>query len=139
MIYKALTIGSDWMLNYMSGDKSIECRTWRTDYRGDIVLCSSAKRIRGTIPGHALMIARLDDVQPFTSKHLKAADMFKDDMPTHAFAWMLKDFRFIRPVPVKGKLSLWELDFEPEILDWLTFDYPLTDQQFTDLYGRITA
>lgn len=138
--WKALTIGSDWMLNYVSGSKSIECRTWQTDYRGDIILCSNAKRARGTMPGHALMIANLVDIQTFSKKlHLKGSDMFASDVPPKAFAWLFDNFRFIQPIPVKGKLSLWELDAEPIVLDWMSFDYPLTDKQYANLYGCITV
>ena len=134
---KALTIGSDWMTCYLTGQKTIECRTCQTDYRGDIVLCSNAKRIRDTIPGHALMIARLADIQPFRRKHLKGAYMLPSDMPSHAFAWIFEDFRLIRPVPVKGKLSLWDLDIRPEIIPG-TFG-TISDNMVTDLYSHLIA
>ena len=112
---KALAILPDWLMLIMQGDKTIECRTWKTNYRGELLLCSSAKRIPGTIPGHALLICRLADVVPFTRKHLDAAAL--DKMPEGAaYAWMLEDIRYIKPFPVVGKLGLYEVDATPEIL-----------------------
>lgn len=135
MVYKALTIRPDWMVCYLAGLKTVECRTWRTDYRGDVVLCSSAKRIRDTIPGCALMIARLSDVVPFAKKHLKPSMLRSDDIPPHAFAWIFENFRLIRPVPVKGRLNLWDLDITPEIIPG-TYD-TLTDDQLDQIYGKL--
>ena len=31
-----------------------------------------------------------------------------------SYAWIFENIGFIKPVPVKGKLSLWETDFEPQ-------------------------
>lgn len=135
--YKALTVRPDWMACYLAGIKTVECRTWQTDYRGDIILCSSAKRIRDTIPGHALMIARLDDIVPFAKKHLGPALLRPSDVPSHAYAWIFKDFRLIKPVPVKGHLGLWDLDIQPEIIPG-TFQ-SLSDDDLDRIYGKLIA
>ena len=40
---KALSIHPYYAQAIVTGLKTIEVRTWRTDYRGDIVICSTAK------------------------------------------------------------------------------------------------
>ena len=113
---KALSIHPAYAGLIWGGQKTIECRSWRTDYRGDLLICSTAKRIKNTIPGHALCVVTLADVVPFQKKHLKAACMTSEDYAPGLFAWILKDVRTIRPIPVKGRLSLWNYDGEIEYL-----------------------
>ena len=105
---KALTLAPDWGMLMLQGDKTIDYRTWRTNYRGDVLICTSAKRIRGCISGHGILIAKLCDCVPFKKCHLDAAAM--DRMPDGGFAWLFDDFRLIRPIPVKGKLGLFDVD-----------------------------
>lgn len=113
---KALSIHPVYVEAIIGGLKTVECRTWKTDYRGDILICSTAKKFKGTIPGHAQCIVTLADIVPFTRKHLKAACMNANDYRPGMYAWILENLRLIKPVPVKGKLSLWNYDGPIEIL-----------------------
>lgn len=113
---KALSIHPYYASAIVTGEKTVECRTWKTNYRGDIVICSTAKKIKGTIPAHALAVVRLADVVPFQRKHLKPALMTPADYEPNLYAWLLEDVRIIKPVPVKGKLSLWEYTGEIEYI-----------------------
>jgi hypothetical protein len=112
---KALSIHPTFAMNIFCGLKTVECRTWKTDYRGDILICSTNKKIKGTIPGHALCVVNLKDIVPFERKHLKAACMYSNEYQDGCYAWLLDNLRFVRPVPVKGKLSLWDYDGDLEI------------------------
>jgi len=113
---KALSIHPVYAGLIWTGEKTIECRSWRTNYRGDLLICSTAKKIKDTIPGHALCVVTLADIVPFQKKHLKAACMTPEDFTPGLYAWILKDVRTIRPIPVKGRLSLWNYDGEIEYL-----------------------
>lgn len=129
---KALSIRPDWMEEFISGRKTVECRTWKTDYRGPVCLCTTNKKIRGTIPGYALLVGDLVNIQPFQRKHLKSAAMTQ--MPDiKSYAWIFEKIGFIEPVPVKGKLSLWETDFEPQ-------DIPdnIPDSEIPNMLNAIT-
>lgn len=113
---KALSIAPEYALAIMLKEKTVECRTWKTDYRGDILICSSADKIPGTIPGHALCVAEIVDIVPFTEEHLYGALMY--DLPEKAcYAWILGNIRIIKPFPVKGKLSLWNCEQPVEYLN----------------------
>lgn len=132
---KALSIHPDYAMLIMMGKKTVECRTWKTDYRGDIVICSTAKKLSGTIPGHALCVVNLKDVVPFSRKHLKDACMKSTEYEAGMYAWILDDVRLIRPVPVKGKLSLWNYDQPIEFIPWddnATKEH--SDQMFDEIW-----
>ncbi|SDB66652.1 ASCH domain-containing protein [Butyrivibrio sp. INlla16] len=121
---KALSIHPYYAMAIIAGQKTVEIRSWETNYRGDILICSTAKKQRGTIPGHALGVVTLEDVRRFEKKDCKPALLDPKDYVYHCidYAWILTNVRPIKPVPVKGKLSLWNYDgaieFIPES-EWL--------------------
>ena len=128
---KALSIHPAYAGLIWIGEKTVECRTWSTDYRGDLLICSTAKKLKDTIPGHALCVVRLANVVPFTRHHLEMACM--DAMPdAPSYAWILTDLRLIRPIPLKGKLILWEYDGPIEYLPT-----PETDEEDDRMYHEI--
>lgn len=114
---KALSIHPVPAILIFCGKKTIEVRTWKTNYRGDIVICSTNHKIKDTIPGHALCVVTLKDVIPFEKKHCAAAEMFEEDFKPGRYAWILDNLRIIKPVPIKGKLSLWDYPYDIEILE----------------------
>lgn len=128
---KALSIHPVYAALIFAGEKTIECRSWKTSYRGELLICSTAKKVKDTIPGHALCTVQLVDIVPFTKKHLQAACM--DEMPgPGCFAWVFEDCRVIRPIPLKGKLSLWNYDGPIEYLE-----KPETDEEDDKMYHEI--
>lgn len=131
---KALSIHPYYALMIAEGFKTIECRTWKTNYRGDIVICSTAKKYRGTIPSHALCVAKLVDIVPFERKHMEEAMM--DTVDYDSYAWILEDVRYIEPVYVKGRLGLWNFDdkkikYIPEE-EWLV-PADATDEEYEEI------
>lgn len=110
---KALSIMPFWAGLVLFGEKTVECRTWKTDYRGDLLICASSRRESGFISGMALCVVTLADIVPFTEKHLEAACMLPEEMPEKpSWAWVLEDVGQIEPFPVKGKLHLFDVDDE---------------------------
>lgn len=129
---KALTIHPAYAMMIVGGQKTVECRTWKTSYRGDILICSSAKKFAGTIPGHALGVVTLKDIVPFTKKHIKPAMV--DEMIYDAYAWILENPRLIKPIPVKGKLSLWNFDRD-DMIEYLPIPKtPKEDEALAVMY-----
>ena len=106
---KALSIDPEFAHYLFTGEKTIECRSWNTKYRGDILICATKVLVPGCICGHAYFIASLTDVEPFTPEHLEAACM--DGMPDGpCYAWHLEDIAPIYPIPVRGMPGLFEVD-----------------------------
>ena len=121
---KALSVHPYYAMAIVSGQKSIEVRSWATDYRGDILICSTAKKYHDTIPGHALGVVTLEDVRQLEKKDCEAALLLPKEYTQHCldYAWVLTNNRLIKPVPVKGKLSLWNYDGEIEFIpdnEWM--------------------
>jgi len=62
---RALSVRQPWANMIAPGEKSIETRTWRTGYRGELLVVSSRKP-RVEPAGCALAVARLVDCRPMT-------------------------------------------------------------------------
>lgn len=106
---KALTIDPEYAWYIHEEDKTVECRTWKTNYRGPLLICASKMPLEGYISGHAICVVNLVDVVPFTKGHLDAAAM--DEMPdVPCYAWILENALPIVPFPVRGKMGLFDVD-----------------------------
>ena len=130
---KALSIRNPWATDILCGEKPYEFRSWRTDYRGDLLICSSASpKIKGTISGHALCVVRLNDIIEVTAKNCRDFDLSKGDLAGgKLYAWQLTDIRTVKPVPVKGKLNLFEVD---DSIIKIVDDANFTDEQAEEWY-----
>lgn len=113
---KALSVHPYWAMMLVSGHKTIEVRTWQTSYRGPILICATGKKIHGLIPGHALGTVDLVDIVPLKKDMLKLAMLEPADYEPGLYAWIVENPRFIKPIPLKGKLSLWEYTGDIEYL-----------------------
>lgn len=137
---KALTIHPLYASCIAFGLKTIEVRTWTTDYRGDILITSSAKKLHDTIPSHALCIAELYDVRHIKKKDADAAMMKPAEIDTHnTFAWCLRNIRLIKPIEIKGRLSLWNCDIQPEIIMTLEEYLNLSDEDDEIVFNQYWA
>lgn len=113
---KALTLHPLYALAVTTGEKMIECRTWKTDYRGPLLICSSSKKFPGTIPGHAMCVVDLVDIKPFEEHMLDNAMMAQ--MPMNSYGWILSTNRLVKPFEVKGKFRLFDVpDDQIEVFD----------------------
>lgn len=122
---KALSIRQPYAAAIVDGEKTVELRTWQTPYRGDLLICASGAKTGwgkkeddefGIIYGHAIGVATLTDIVPFSRDlHGEAAWVNEDDdLPEKLFAWILEDAFEIIPFPVKGKLHIFEVDIPEE-------------------------
>ena len=109
---KALSVRQPYAHLIATGKKTVECRSWRTDYRGPLLICASGRVVtykgERLEPGSALCIVELVDIRPFLKKHCPMACMPYAPDPG-SWAWMLQKAILIDPFPVKGKLHLYEV------------------------------
>lgn len=120
---KAISIKQPWASLVAGGYKTVECRTWKTYYRGPLLVCSSKGDFEindGLIApgGMALGVVEILDIAPMTK-----ADLEKSFLPENwyedvlkGYAWHLKKQYEIIPFPVKGKLNLFEVEATMEKL-----------------------
>ena len=131
---KALSIHPFFAMQIFFLEKTIENRTWTTNYRGDILICSTAKKYRDTIPSHALCVVTLKDVVPMKREHLEAAQMYEEEYNPDSYAWILDNVRIIEPFFVKGKLSLWECDHEIKYIEGVNESEEQNDKIFAEFF-----
>lgn len=108
---KALSVRNPWAQLIFEGEKTFEYRTWKTDYRGDLLICSTASpKIIDTICGHAMCVVRLNDIVKVTEENYQdfENDLTPDDIGI--YAWQLTDLRYIQPFPIKGKQGFANVD-----------------------------
>jgi hypothetical protein len=102
---KALSIKQPWANLIAAGEKTIETRSWATDYRGPILIVSSrSPKIEPA--GFALAIADLVNCRPMTRSDEPAA---RCGLYPNAHSWVLQNIRKIPLFPVRGKLGLYEV------------------------------
>lgn len=113
----ALSVHPQWAAMIASGLKSLETRTWRTHYRGPLLICSGKQeRGRGkgqrhrrcVLPagGVTVCLVELVNVRPMHPGDAAAAcTPFNPKL----FVWELADVRPVKPVPVRGRLGLFRV------------------------------
>ena len=105
---KAISLKEPWASLMLKGQKTIETRVWKTDYRGKLLLCAS-KKPESSISGKAFATASLIDIRPMTKEDETPACCKIYD---GAYAWILSDITAIKPFEVKGSLGLYNVDFK---------------------------
>ena len=117
---RCLAVRQPWAWALMTGVKNIENRTWKTDYRGPIVIQASASKTEvnqlgkaGKLPprdfvyGALLGIVDLVDVVPMSE------DLEANPWAWGPYCWKVANPRiFPEPIPAKGKLTLYAIQEE---------------------------
>jgi hypothetical protein len=158
---KALTLSQPWASLFSFGLKHWETRSYRTSYRGQVVICSSAEvsgiqcaeyiRIAhhhhlnldqfpwDSLPrGYALAIANLTDCQLITPDLISQQSALELDCghwPQGYYAWKLEDIQPIDPIPIKGKAGLWTFP-SPELIRKITNPILISDQPPKRKHGQ---
>jgi hypothetical protein len=116
MIYKCLCIKQPYASWIINGEKKLELRSWKTNYRGKILICASKtpdkKRDNclGLPTGCTIGFVDLENVIEYKPKHLKLAKSL--EFIDNYYAWVLNNPVKIENIPVKGMLGL----FDPKLL-----------------------
>lgn len=142
---KALSVRQPWALEINDGIKALEFRTWKTHYRGPLLICASShdpglwvtvealdeqgNEIEETLPlpvGCAMCVVDLKDVRPMTREDAKEYGI---KFSPFTFAWEIEVLYSVQPDPIKGKLNLFEVPDETitpleEGEVWWMFNYP---------------
>jgi len=114
---KALSVRQPWAELIAQGRKTLELRSWRTDYRGPLLICSGAAwhpegaALHGRIGdrGVAVCVVDLVDVRQFVPRRdALAACVVRPDARSE-YAWVLEKPRRTPPAPVKGRLMLFDV------------------------------
>ena len=133
---KTLAIRQPWATLIAEGTKTVEVRTWRTPYRGPLLIVASGRPLRladtagqlVTLPTQ-VQVCTVDllDCRPLTPADFAAACL-PDTTPGDEagyYGWHLSTPRHVRPVVHKGKLNVYRTpegcEHLPDGLHYLDF------------------
>jgi hypothetical protein len=117
---KALCVKQPYASWIADGKKTIETRTWRTNFRDKFLVVASRDldRVRKLeldpteYPiGMALATARIVDCRPMTKEDEQAACC---KLYPRAWAWLLADISKIKLFSVKGRLNFFQVRYTSE-------------------------
>lgn len=113
---KCLTIKQPFADLIKSEKKIFEIRSWKTNYRGDLLICSSKtifnsenKNLYKT--GVTICIATLKDIIPFLKSHEKNAHI---KFIENYYCWVLENIKVVENIKISGKLGLYDCPIEIE-------------------------
>lgn len=101
---RALSLRQPWASMIANGSKTIETRTWRTNYRGPLAVHASARPHEGLPTGGIVAVAWLDDCRPMEESDEEDACIA---LYEGAYAWLLANVQPVPLIPCKGMLGLW--------------------------------
>ena len=123
---KALTIKQPWANLIIEGIKKYEFRTWKTNYRGKILIHAGLsfeqkysnkfkhynfEYIKGAIIGEAEIIDCILVDEQFNDKLQKENSLVYGNNHTGSYAWKLDNVKkYKNPIYIKGKLGLWNCE-----------------------------
>lgn len=116
---KALSIHSKYAYQIANKTKKIEYRTWKTNYRGEILIVSTMtdktkSAYKDLIFGHALAVATIKTIRT------------QRDNEGIYYERLLSNVKPIKPIPVRGQLRLYNTKVDPEDIEYLQIP-PHTD------------
>lgn len=121
---RAISVKQPWANWIADGGKTIETRSWSTRHRGPLLIVSSTKPDTVALMGepaakhgpygYAIATAILTDC-----RLMKRTDEISALCKKHAgtMAWVLTDIKRIKPFPVRGRMGLYDVKVESNLLE----------------------
>ena len=125
---KALTIKEPWATLIIDGYKKYEFRSWKTNYRGKILIHAGMSKekdmlekfkdynlncSKGMIIGEAFLTDCILVTKEFEGALLKIDKTVYGKPHEMKYAWKLENIiKYDEPIPIKGKLGLWNYEQE---------------------------
>jgi hypothetical protein len=124
--HRALATRQPWASLIACGRKTIEVRSWKTNFRGPLVIVASGTPNREGMRKHpayagaprSCLVALVDlvDVRPMRVKDASAALMRRKDCDSWAFSWVLANPRPLVPMHyTRSRISTWNLETDVQV------------------------
>lgn len=135
---KVLSIKEPFATLIANGDKLIETRSWKTNYRGEIFIHASGKKLAkeylineyvvsliNNLPmnfGNIICKANLVDCVYIDDEFLKKIKLNIKEYnlglyEKGRYGWVFEDVEPIYPIPAKGKLNIWNFEEKYELIN----------------------
>jgi len=114
---KALSLTQPYANLIRDGNKTIETRKWKTNYRGSLLICATKQKVISIFDkvieprGMAVCIVDVVSCRPMVKGDQQAACYKWNEK---LWAWGLENLRVIEPFPVKGQLNIFNVDYDPQ-------------------------
>lgn len=124
--FRALTVKQPYADDLVNGSKTIEVRSRKTSYRGDLLICSSASPVYpGMQSGCTLGFVELYDIKPvseFTKEDWDNTRIPIDKRKniTKGYGWFMRNPRRVIEMPIKGQLGIYNLVYTKDVI----MEYP---------------
>lgn len=135
--FKALVVKQPYAEDLATGAKTIEVRSRRTNYRGDVLICSSkSPKIPPYLNGACLALVELYDVKPiseFTPEDWNATriPIEKRKTITKGYGWLMRNPRRVIEFPVHGQLGLFNLVYTKGVIEQYPTQVVYDDEAWT--------
>lgn len=104
---KAISIREPYASFFRDGSKTIETRTWTTNYRGKVLLCCSKQPV-SELSGKAFAVGNLIDCRPMTQEDERLA---RYRIYPNANSLVFESIKNIKPFPIEGQLGLFDVEY----------------------------
>lgn len=122
---KVISIKEPFATLIVKKHKTIETRSWKTSYRGEIYIHASKTMMKEKISENAFKYinkeechsseiigkANLVDCVEMSPEYIKSINKKELELGIYEegrYAWILDDVEEIKPIKAKGKLNIWE-------------------------------
>lgn len=134
---KVISIKEPFATLILNGIKRIETRSWKTNYRGEIFIHASGKKLAKEFfrdnfigdliknmdmnYGNIICRCKLVDCIYMDKEFLEKiknnqVEYQIGDYKLGRYAWILEDIEPIYPIPVKGRLNIWNFEGEYRVI-----------------------
>lgn len=134
---KVLSIKEPYATLIASGNKLIETRSWKTNYRGEIFIHASGTKLAKEYLTNEYVLSLITNLNLNFGNIICKANLidcvYMDDnflnkiklntkeynlglYEKGRYAWIFEDVEPIYPIPVKGKLNIWNYEGEYKLI-----------------------
>jgi len=114
VIVKTLSIKLPWAEMIMNGQKRIEFRTWKTSYRGPLLIVASKKPNipapgsgNTTLPGKSLCIVDIVACRETIFGDYSEPGYPQGGWPRPWYSWIFSSRYIVNRIPIKGRLGIY--------------------------------
>ena len=134
---KVISIKEPFATLIRNGDKKIETRSWKTNYRGELFIHASGKNIAKEFLINDYVVSLIDGLNMNYGNIIcrgnlvdcvymdeKFLNLIKEDEKEFKlglyelgrYAWIFENVEPIYPIPAKGQLNIWNYDGDYEVI-----------------------